>query len=481
MHEQYDVGKERQSGMKNNYSIIKKTSIIVFFILSAIYIFSFLCEPFYDFDSTFYVLVGKGIFEHHLLPYEYIFEHKPFLVYIFYYIWSILDPVIYGRFAVLALMSIFIISYMCKKLYSTNFRITLLFIFSGSVSSYYLSGNTEVIQMPIQLLIAIMLCQAISEKNNYIFFAAGIISCISVNINYLSSLVVIPISMYVILFRLKNLHSFVAYFSGFFAALILILLPFIISGNGKLFNYFEMQHHFLHNYSANAKNRINTFNMVLINIIVIYPVIFSWFSNKGIFWSSDKNKILSLWFILSIFASIASGHTYYHYVGLFMVPAMIIATIVYEGNKLSKWMFLPIFLYSSMNMLYATIFNVNNIKNDQYINSNFISHIVGNNKVLNIRSDNSLYYLSNLETFDKFLFFDHVDYYFKENAENHYLEDLKEKPKFVLIPYRGCETDTIEHSICVIIQDKYHIVYTAYNHVKPKSKNIRYFELYEYK
>jgi hypothetical protein len=160
---------------------------------------------------------------------------------------------------------------------------------------------------------------------------------------------------------------------------------------------------------------------------------------------------------------------------------MIIATIIYENNKLNKWMFLPIFLYASMNMLYATIFNVNNIKNNQYVNAKFISNIVGDNKVLNIRSDNSLYYLSNLETFDKFLFFDHVDFYFKKNAENHYLEDLKEKPKFVLIPYRGCETDSIEQSICVIIHDKYHIVYTAYNHLKPKSENIGYFELYEYK
>jgi hypothetical protein len=112
-------------------------------------------------------------------------------------------------------------------------------------------------------------------------------------------------------------------------------------------------------------------------------------------------------------------------------------------------------------------------------NAEFVSRVVGNKKVLNIRSDQSLYYLANLETFDPFLFQDHIDIHFGEQATEHYMQDLQQKPPFVLMQYRACITVKNTDDICQWVNTHYHLVYTAYNPKAPLKVSTRSYELYE--
>jgi hypothetical protein len=112
-------------------------------------------------------------------------------------------------------------------------------------------------------------------------------------------------------------------------------------------------------------------------------------------------------------------------------------------------------------------------------NALLISRIVGNQKVLNIRSDQSLYYLANLEPFDPFLFRYHIDIYFDKQATEHYIEDLMQKPPFVLMQYRACASDESAGEICMWMKEHYHPVYKAYNPQKPFKATERDYELYK--
>lgn len=130
-------------------------------------------------------------------------------------------------------------------------------------------------------------------------------------------------------------------------------------------------------------------------------------------------------------------------------------------------------------MIHSTISNINEIFVVNRTNYHEISQIVGKSKVLNIRSDNSLYYLANLETFDRFLFTDHIDIYFGNQADEHYMQDLRQKPKFVLMSYKSCDVFNNDNNICKWINDKYHLIYKAYNYKKPLHIMPEYYELYK--
>ena len=127
-------------------------------------------------------------------------------------------------------------------------------------------------------------------------------------------------------------------------------------------------------------------------------------------------------------------------------------------------------------MVNCTKDNITNFMRLRRINTQEISRIVGSDSVLNIRADQSIYYLSKIKTFDKYLFYSHVDVLFKQNAWQYYLTDLKKKPKFVITPYEACGYYEIEQPVCAWIDTHYHSVYSmsASKHHKDTSINLSY-------
>lgn len=469
--------------MAGERKLFKIIGIFLISVISFIYIFSFFLTPSADWDPMFYPLIGKGIFEYHILPYDYIFDHKPYLVYVFYYIWCRIEFILNGRFTILAFSSMILICVLFNKFYKTRFFPTVFYVFFGGVIGAYFSGNTEVIQTPIILFSIILLTKGIERKNYYYFLISGILAAIVVNVNYLSGCILAPIFLYVMFSRMCTFYEFLTIIAGGVLSLTLIFLPFLIAGHGKLLAYFSMQHHFLEHYSANLGERLYTVQIVLAKISFLYPALLLWFKDKAVFWDNMRGRIITLWFLFSVLAAIMSGHAYDHYSSLFIIPAMAMCAILQKNGRLpSFWLMTPLYIYSAIYMITTTIDNVNNIKSIKRENPLAVSQIVGKRKVLNIRSDNSLYYLANLETFDPFLFIDHIDVYFGTQADEHYMQDLRQKPDFVLMPYQSCTANDINHiedNICAWIKDNYHMVYKAYNHKHPLRVTSRYYQLYE--
>ncbi|GCE89861.1 hypothetical protein MSKU15_1462 [Komagataeibacter diospyri] len=460
--------------------LIRKFSILLIFALSFFYVLTFFLSPFTDWDSTFYPLIGKGIFRYHILPYDYIFDHKPYLVYVFYYIWTQVEPILNGRFAILAMVSMVSVAFMFSSAYRTDKWQTLFYLSIGGVIGDYLGGNTEVLQIPLELSVILMLCKGVQEHKIPLFFLAGIVSAIAVNINYLAGCVLSPIILYLFLGRVCTVVEFLACVAGGMIGLTGIFLPFLIAGHGKLAAYFDMQHHFLQHYGGASDERMYTFALVALYIVPLCPMLVLWFGRRDVCWGNLRERLLSLWFVFSVVAAILSGHGFYHYFSLFLIPGMLICLLVHRdaGGALS-WRMMPLYLYAAFLMVSGIVSNINDMKRAQLTDPARVSQIVGHQKVLNINSDHSLYYLSDMETFDPILFCGQIEIYFGPQAADHYLDDLRQRPPFVLMPHAGCINHTVAPQVCSWVKDHYHPVYEAYKGKDPNRNNARYYNLYK--
>jgi hypothetical protein len=460
--------------------ILRAIAIFLALTVTMFYIGSFLITPFSEWDTAFYPLIGKGVLKYHILPYGYIFDHKPFLACIFYYIWCQVEPFMNGRFTILAFISMASICLMLSRFYKINLYYTAFYLFLGGILGNYISGNTETLQIPVIVAVIIFMTKAIEEKKNYYFLLSGILTAVSININYLAGCILGPLFLYALFSRLCTFPQFMTGIGGGILGLAIIFMPFLISGNGKLSAYFAMQYHFLQHYGADPKERLDTIITVGAKIAFLSPILFLWFGDKKVFWDNLRTRMLTLWFLCSVVASIMSGHGYTHYAALFLIPAMVMCTILHQNGRLSSfWPIAPLCVYSLIFMIVTTIHNVNNMRQTERANAPLVSTIVGNQKVLNIRSDQSLYYLADLEPFDPFLFRYHIDIYFDKQATKHYMEDLKQRPPFVLMQYRACTSAESADEICMWMKEHYHLVYKAYDSQTPFKATERDYELYK--
>lgn len=135
---------------------ILKNKVFVFIIClcSIFYIFSYLILPFSTADTTFYALIGQGLLQDHMLPYQYVFDHKPFGVYVLYGVWDALTaqlPV--GKFTVLALLSLAAFAAMARSIWRTRW----LWVFAALVllgaPFELLAGNTETLLITTELAV----------------------------------------------------------------------------------------------------------------------------------------------------------------------------------------------------------------------------------------------------------------------------------------------------------------------------------------
>lgn len=458
---------------------IFKIGFLLFMTTFAVYLGSFFCTPFNDWDVSFYPVIGRGIFEHHMLPYNYAFDHKPYLTYVFYYMWCQLEPLVNGRFTLLALACAGLASYFLGKVYGIN-KWKILFCLSiFSAFSDFFDGNTEVIQILLISIFVYLIIESCTSKSGLFLFCAGSVFSIAANVNYLSGFILALVSAAFFVSTSLSIRRISLFIFGICSSLFIIFLPFLVASHGSINEYFSMQHHFIHNYASNLMERFKGILYLLCDLLFFSPVIFLWIREK--YYSQNiKYKILSMWFVASVLATSLSGHAYTHYFSLLYVPSIVMLVILYnDGKFLYRYTLLPLVLYVEASMILAIISNINSMKHTGEENPKFIASVVGHNKVLNINSDHSLYYLANLEPFEKFSFQGQMEINYKDNYNDVYMADLIKGPGFVILPYRGCISHVIDKNICDFIFKNYKLDYVSYNKKSPEKVGGRYYELYE--
>lgn len=462
--------------LQNN---ISKIGFLLFMTTFVVYLTSFFLAPFNDWDVSFYPIIGRGIFEHHILPYNYAFDHKPYLTYVFYYIWWHLEPFLNGRFTLLAIFCAGVASYFLGKTYGVH-KWTVLFCLSVfSAFSDFFDGNTEVIQIALISFFVYLVVNSLKAREGPLLFCAGSVFSIASNVNYLSGFILTLISAAFFVFTPVKLRRIAWFLGGVASSLFIIFLPFLVSEHGRLGEYFSMQHQFIHNYASSLRERFNGILYLACDLLFLAPIIFLWIKEKY-YLLDTKYKILSVWFLSATLATALSGHAYTHYFSLLLVPSILMLVILYNDGKLRYfYTFIPLILYVEVSMVLVVISNINSMKHIERENPKLVERIVANNKVLNINSDHALYYLANFEPFEKFSFQGQMEIYYKNNYNDIYMSDLMREPKFVILPYRGCVSHMVDKNICDFVFKNYKVDYLSYNEKHPEKLSGRYYELYE--
>lgn len=470
---------------------ILKNKIFIFIIIlcSIFYIFSYLILPFSTADTTFYALIGQGLLQDHMLPYQYVFDHKPFGVYVLYGVWDALTaPLPVGKFTVLALLSLAAFAGMARSIWHTSWLWVFAALALLGAPFELLAGNTETLLITTELAVLWLTRKGtqgtIRQSDRALWLlAAGFTFGLTVNINYLESICLFLPVCFLLLANTRPLLNVVVFAIGTSSGLAALFFPYLIQGHHALADYFTQQHDFLHAYSAKLSKRIKAVLLLAAYLAVFSPILIKWFGQKSILKTAPTPDItlLTLWFVSSVPAALLSGHPFSHYSGLWFAPVSIMLALLAQQKLLfSGWAVAPLAAVVGLSCVDEIHKNLKDYINFKQIDYTHLSDLVQQQKVLNIRTPHTHFYMAHLHSFDRYLFRDHIDIVYGKNAVQHYLQDLVQRPAFVMLPYQACSTGKVEEPVCAYIQQHYQQAYSVRIGKSGRKKPNRFsFELYK--
>lgn len=434
--------------------------------LILLYVLSYCVIPFSDGDPAYYVILGRGLLREHSLPYSYAFDHKPFGVYLFYGVWDQLFPVYPGKFTVLSLLLCGAFCMLCRAFGRFNrvHAFAGLVVF-GAVFNV-LAGNTELVLVTGEALILALMLRGVETGKPLLFFLAGFCAALVINVNYLAVVCLLaPAALLLFSPGWFRVSRVLLAFLGLCSGLGVLFSPYLIAGHGTLQAYFSMQRSFLHQYSGTLSQRLLCAFWMVFYLLLMVPVLVGWLRRFPVRLrqrDGRRNLILPAWCVSSFPATLMSGHPYEHYFILCFAPAVImLAILLRDGASPSCLAMLPLCVTTLFFIGVRLHDNINVASYTRRVDYAGIARMVGRARVLDIRTYHAVFYLSDLKPFDVYLFANHIDILFRENAWKRYMQDLQQNPPYVVTPYVGCETHQVEAPVCLWLQEHYTLVYAA--------------------
>lgn len=440
----------------------------------ALYVLSYCVVPFSDGDPAYYVIIGRGLLQDHVLPYRYAFDHKPFATYVFYGLWDKLAPFYPGKFTLLAVLLSGVFVAVGRVFGSFNRIVAFAILTVCGAIFDVLSGNTELVVVVGEALCLALMLKGIDSAKTGLFFLAGFIATLTVNVNYLAAVCFVgPVALLLFSpgwFRLSRCSMTI--FGGV-VGLSALFSPYFMVGHGALPLYFSMQRGFLSHYGATLSDRLLCMCWMTFYLALMLPILVGWFRHFPVQLSevaSRRTLILPVWFFSAFPATLLSGHPYQHYFTLCFAPAALMLAILLRENALpSRFALTPLCVTVVVCMGVEAQRNSNIALYTSRVDYGHIARLVGDARVLDIRTFHAVFYQSDLKPFDVYLFSDHIDILFRENAWKRYMEDLQQRPLYVVAPYEGCKRHVVEEPLCQQLQDHYTQIYAV--NIPHKHKN----------
>ncbi|GAN67649.1 hypothetical protein AA0473_0816 [Acetobacter orleanensis NRIC 0473] len=439
-----------------------------YFLLGVVvlYVLSYCIIPFSDGDPACYVLLGRGLFRDYVLPYSYAFDHKPLGVYLFYGLWDRLTPIAVGKFTLLALLLSAVFVSIGRVFGSFSRRLAFVILIICGAIFDLLSGNTELVLVVSEALILALMLKGTETGKIVPFFVAGLIAALVINVNYLAVVCLLgPVALLLFSPGWFRLSRCVVVVFGGIVGLVALFSPYLIVGHGALQAYFSMQRNFLHNYGGVLSDRLLNVFWMTFYLGLTLPILLAWLRRFPFHLAdaeSRKTMILPVWFASSFPATLLSGHPYQHYFILCFAPATLMLAILFRERAFpSRLALMPLWVSALFFMGTEIRRNVNISIYTSRVDYARIAREVGQARVLNIRAFHAVFYQSDLRPFDVYLFDNHIDILFRQDAWKRYMQDLEQRPAYVVTPYIGCERHEVEAPVCQWLHDHYTLIYTA--------------------
>ena len=227
----------------SNYFFSKKlVPSLILLLISILYISSYILSPFSNADPAFYTIIGRSYLRDGIIPYHYIFDHKPVFIYMFYGIWDFLLPFTNGKFTILAILLSAVFVFSCSIFGKYNKILAALILLLIGAPFDPLSGNSEIVLISLEAVCFCFIQMGINKNKEKYYIFSGVLSSIVININYLSAIcLLLPM---VILIFFEGIFSFkriIFFIIGNIIGITIVFMPLIIAVNKYIENYFYLQ------------------------------------------------------------------------------------------------------------------------------------------------------------------------------------------------------------------------------------------------
>lgn len=430
--------------------------------LVALFVSNIVTAAYLNHDTIIYTLVGKGIYQLGLPPYEYVFDHKPLLIYLVYGPLSFLE--IGGNvYAGLTLVFLLVLALIvCAAFTGSRWPLfgVLIAMTAATLGNVGFTGNSEIVYVPLQLLAVGLLLNGSGSGRLWGSAAAAVAA---VNCNYIAAIPLLPALLAVLWMQSGSLGGFLTRGVHYAAAGLTLtagLLGFAAAVGVDIFNYLGMQAAFLTGYSQNDNSitpeflaRISPF--LVLALLPLVPL----FRPAP----EDRAKVVALeGLLLGALAALALGGKFYQqYIFSVAAPAVTIFLLLPAHRAIHRAGIKALLLATaSLSALEATQTALRpSWSADLRTLYTPIAEVVGDAPVLGMRSSVVPFYFSSATPYHPVLWSDHVSIIHGPAAEDAvYADLLAGDPPYVMTAPQWCATRGRDWTSCTLLHSRYEVV-----------------------
>lgn len=411
-------------------------------------------------DTLIYTLVGEAIYRDGILPYNLVFDHKPFLTYLLYGPLAFID-IRWNVFVLFSVIWMIILAWIVYALLlkrSLPLLVVLFVMVVSTLGNVAFSGNTGIVYVPLELL-AVGL--ALGSNGRPAWFALSAAAAVAaINVNYVAAIPLLPALLYSLYVSSSTLGWFSLRALTYLALSLAILsaaLGLLAWAGTDLRAYFTLQQEFLSGYSGGREVPQLAFLVIVAGTTILLLLFL-----LRIFAPQSHFKPLCIAMALlvnfSFLSFVMSGKYYYYYAFMITAPtAVMFLTLDYSrawlraflcffmiGGALS-FVFLGMFFYlrdpgakPDLRQVYAPL-----------------TEAVGSQPLMSMHASVVPLYFSNLHPFQPLVWHDHAEIIYGTGADKYYVDHLARRPSFVMTANDWCEGGGAAWTACDILKARY--------------------------
>lgn len=415
-------------------------------------------------DTLIYTLVGEGVYKHGILPYDYVFDHKPFLIYFFYGPLSFL-PATWNGAALLTVVSLLVTAAIVRNRFTGQrwpFAVVLLAMAAATTENVRFSGNSEIVYAPLQLLAVGLLLDSKGRPRR--FWGAAAASVAAFNVNYISAVPLMPALLYCLWARADGMRGFILLAAGYASACLALtggLLGLAAAAGMDVIHYLETQRAFLTGYSIDSITSPSsglTFLLWLAPFLCLaaLPIIPVFRPARA-----DLTKVIALeLFILGALVSFFLSGKYFPQ---YIFPAAAAATVIFLLlrpetllHRLGRQALLVLVsLYYILSIGHSFVSDWTKTIGEDYVE---LAHHVSGRPLMTMRSSIVPFYYSGAVPYQPIIWRDHMAVlYGEDNEDAIYAGFIAEGPPFVMTG-DWCDRGGEDWTSCALLRESYEMI-----------------------
>ena len=415
-------------------------------------------------DTMLYGLAGHAIYAEGLLPYDVVFEHKPFLTYFLYGPLAFIDTRL-NIFTLYAAVWIAISVFVARQVLlgkSASFASVALCLILAAQLGRVLNGNTE---LPVTVFAFLAIGWALrAETSSWRLPASAAAAVAAVNVNYVAAFILAPPILYCLFATARDFRHFLikaaAYLSMAVGIVVAVFAMLALAGMDVV-QYFEWQIKFLTTYSGQNQTPSGGFTLLVgASLLVAALAALPMAPVKP-----ELRRPATALAIFVVFANLSffiSTKFHEHYIYLALAPAaLILTTLDFSGATMRRVARLAsvaalVILLLPGRLTWQMIVPAT----DYRATYAPLAEAVDGSAVMPMRSSVMALFFAKLRPLQPFVWFDHAELVMGDEEDSYFTGLLEDRPTFVMTLDGWCAGGGAGWAACAALDRDYRLALT---------------------